>query len=259
MKYRYGCLFLVLISPLLLAAPLLEDDIESESESGSSENQPTPAEDVFTATDGDNCQPISLSKRWKAEGNENAYGYPRVLKDKSLELLPDNLYGSATSYRYNNKAKPPYEVRFEFRTFDDDGGYGGGKIWHSADGIRFFFLRDFKNDGDPMAGGAMGRSDVGGGYAVDFPLYGYRRARITDDNGHSLTQRPFAQAYTDGSWVAVSVTIGTNEIIVKANNLRFSRKVNTSKNSTGSSFGFSAATGAADSQHMIRNVCMKKL
>ena len=255
MNYRYGCLFLALISPLLLAAPLPKDDIEGESDT--SENMPTPAEEVFT--DDDNCQSISLHKRWKAKYNSNAYGYPRVKKDKSLELLPDNLYGGATAYLYNNGAKPPYEVRFEFRTFDNDGGYDGGKVWHSADGIRFFFLRHYKGYGVPMSGGGMGRSEVEGGYAVDFPTYGYRRVRITDDSGHSLMQRAFSLAYTNGDWVAVSVMVKNDEIIVKTGSLQLSRKLDTRKNSTGNSFGFSAATGAADSQHMIRNVCMRKL
>ena len=243
MKLSYRYFLSLLFSHLVLAAPLPEVNSENLSR-----EEPASV-----------CQPISFLENWKARHNSNAYGYPRVLESETLELLPDDLYGGAVAYLNNNKTEPPYEVRFEFKTFDSDGGRDNSKIWHSADGVRFFFLRSEKGYGTPMEGSAMGRSEAKGGYAVDFPIYGYRRMRITDDNGLALTQIFFPKAYTHEEWIPVTVTITADQITVRADGKKLSRKISASTRVTGKSFGFSASTGAADAQHLVRNLCLKKL
>lgn len=209
------------------------------------------------------CQPISFNaKGWVSAANHNATDYPIIVgrKIEELILLPDDRYSAATAAIYANTVTPPFEVQFEFNTFDDDGGYNGSQVWHSADGISFFFLKDGTRYGTPPNGGKMGQSKKGGGLAVSFPMYGSRQVRLSETGGRTLTQRYFRNAYSHGKWIPVSVTVKADGVTVKSEDKNlFTYPLDLKNFQHGNSIGFSAATGAADARQEVRGLCIKKL
>ena len=197
---------------------------------------------------------------WKSFANSNAFDYPVINKNKELELMPVTVYGGAAAYLFTNpeNIQPPFEVTFDFSTFDDDGGYN--RVWNSGDGIRFFFLRNISHYGQPLAGGSMGRSAAPGGYAISFPMYGSRQVRLDNHQGRPLKRVPFSRSYSHGEWVRISIMVREDGVTVTAdNNKLFDYKTDWEQGRTGNAMGFSAATGAANSSHMIRNFCLRRL
>lgn len=207
------------------------------------------------------CVPISFkAKGWTRASNSNASDYPIIVDKETLILLPDDRYGAATAAIFSSLVSPPFEVQFEFNTYDNDGGYNGSYIWHSADGISFFFLKKGARYGTPGDGGKMGQSIRGGGLAVSFPMYGSRGVRLSAAGGKALIQRNFRNAYSHGKWIPVSVTVKTDSVTVKSGDKElFTHPVNTEDYQSGDSIGFSAATGAADARHEVRKLCFRKL
>ncbi|WP_153765160.1 hypothetical protein [Endozoicomonas sp. OPT23] len=265
MKFLMGTLIAVFLSSSVLAAPFQgsEDSLEDQdqTEEVADSNRSEDAQSKDESSEEASCQSVSFKNApWRAFANGNAYSYPRVNRADELILLPVTVYAGASAYLYTNpdNIKPPFEVMFEFNTLDDDGGMY--RVWNSADGIRFFFLRNISRYGQPLAGGSMGRSAVAGGYAVSFPIYGARRARLDDYQGSTIKRVPFSKAYSHGEWIPVKVTVKEGGITVVADNLTlFEQKVNWALGKTGDAMGFSAATGAANSSHMIRNFCIRPL
>ena len=195
-------------------------------------------------------------KNWDFRHNIWAKGWPRVLTPGELELLPDNKFNAGAAAVLNNTMRPPFEVTFEFSTYDDDGG--PNQVWNSADGIAFFFFKNGAEYGTPPSGNRMGLSRSAGGYAVTLPIYGQRRATLLTADGIELKYVPFRQAYTHGKWVPVRIQVMPNRVIVKGDKWLL---MDTSFNfdTQHSALGFSAATGAADSQHKVRNFCIRSL
>ena len=239
--------------PLEDVSPTVEDN-QTPDEDPQPQNEPEPE-----AT----CLPISFkAKGWVSAANYNASDYPIIVGNEieELMLLPDDRYGAATAAIYPNTVTPPYEVRFEFNTFDNDGGYSSSQVWHSADGISFFFLKNGTRYGTPANGGKMGQSARGGGLAVSFPMYGSRRVRLSETGGKTLTQRYFKDAYSHGRWIPVSVTVQAEDITIKSGDKQLIKyALNYKDFQQGNSFGFSAATGAADARQEVRGLCVKKL
>lgn len=209
------------------------------------------------------CHPISFrAKGWVSVNNYNATDYPIVSGNKveELILLPDDRYGAATAAIYRNTVTPPYEVEFEFNTFDDNGGYFDTDIWHSGDGISFFFLKNGTFYDTPEHGHNMGQSYRGGGLAVSFPMYDRRRVTLSLAGGKTLVEHDFKQAYSHGRWIPVSVTVKTNSVTVKSGDKQlFKYHLDTRIYQKGNSFGFSAGSGWADARHEIRGLCIRKL
>ena len=209
------------------------------------------------------CQPVSFkAKGWVSATNYNATDYPIIVgkKTEELILLPDDRYDAATAAIYANKVTPPFEVQFEFNTFDDDGGYSGSQVWHSADGISFFFLKDGTRYDTPENGNKMGQSSEGGGLTVSFPMFGARKVRFSQADGKTLVERNFRDAYSHGKWIPVSVIVKTDSITVKSDDKQlFKYTLNIRDFQQGNSLGFSAGTGAADARHEVRGLCIRNL
>lgn len=110
----------------------LEQDISSEPESPLETPQPeltatsdTP-EKKPESPEPSPCIPISFkAKGWVSAANSNATDYPIVVDKETLILLPDDRYGAATAAIFSSLVSPPFEVQFEFNTYDNDGGYQG--------------------------------------------------------------------------------------------------------------------------------------
>ena len=286
MKKLHGWFFLLLFSNIALSAPVGQDAVDAEGtdseqaeltpentvdfqetsgEEGqdneditSSEPEPEPA----TETRQDEaCKPISFTDpAWVSSANSNADGYPVITRQGELILIPDNRYGAGVAAIYPNQAEPPFEVQFEFSTYDDDGGKSPAKHWNSADGISFFFLSDGNKYGIPDEGGNMGLSMTGKGYAITFPMYDTRRVSFVQTWVRTIAQRSFSDAYSHGKWIPVSIRVEAEQVRVSSGKENLlSVAENWTNGSAGRSFGFSAATGAADAEHKIRNFCFRKL
>ncbi|MCL6270887.1 hypothetical protein M3P05_13235 [Sansalvadorimonas sp. 2012CJ34-2] len=195
-------------------------------------------------------------KNWSFLNNNFAKGWPKVLAPGELELLPDNMFGAGVAAVLRNSIRPPYEVSFEFSTYDDDGGKN--LVWNSADGIAFFFLKSGESYGEPPAGNQMGFSRNGGGYAITMPTYGQRRATFRTSDGLDHKVVPFRQAYTHGEWVPVRIQVMPNRVIAWGGKWGL---IDATFNfdMTYNDLGFSAATGRADGLHKIRNFCIRTL
>ncbi|WP_087110082.1 lectin-like domain-containing protein [Parendozoicomonas haliclonae] len=191
-------------------------------------------------------------KAWAFTSNTKAKAWPKVNKG-TLTLLPDNLYSASAAAILRSNLQPPFEVTFEYRTYDDDGG--SHLIWNSADGISFFFYKDGASYGTPPTGGFLGFSRSGGGYAVQLPTYGQRQARFRAASGSTFQATPFRQAYTHGQWVPLRVLVQANRVQTWSGNRKL-LDVALNFDTQFTSLGFSAATGAADSEHQVRAFCV---
>ncbi len=192
---------------------------------------------------------------WSFHRNSKAKGWPRVSRGV-LKLLPDNRYGAGVAAVLKSQMQPPYEVTFEFRTYDDDGG--PGLIWNSADGVSFFFLKDGDAYRTPPPGGDLGFAREGGGYAVMLSTHGQRQARLRSADGITFASMPFRSAYTHGKWVPVRIQVGDERVEAWSGQRRL-LSVSLNYDTQYSDIGFSAGTGAADSEHQVRNFCIRSL
>ncbi len=181
-----------------------------------------------------------------------------------IVLIPDNVYNSASALSYKEEVSLPYKVSFEYATSDDDGGYGYPYIWHSADGVALSFGKDkttYQNTSLPHGSGRGFISD-GTGYGLHFKTYGRREILLTDGHGNILRSFGFRDTYSSGRWVKVEVEIDLsgNVSVFLNSSLAFQEKLaDTSDLKTYKSLAFSAATGAADGLHKIRNFQVIKI
>ncbi|WP_281645638.1 hypothetical protein [Parendozoicomonas sp. Alg238-R29] len=192
---------------------------------------------------------------WLFSRNKPAIDWPKI-KGGVLSLLPDNLFSGAVAAILRSPIRPPFEATFEFRTFDEDGG--PQHVWNSADGISFFFYKDGSRYGTPPNGNFMGFSASGGGYAVQMPTYGQRRIRFREASGLTFQTNPFRQSYTHGAWVPLKIHVLPNRVLAWSGDRKLI-DVALNFNTEFSDLGFSAATGAADSEHQVKNFCLSPI
>ena len=195
-------------------------------------------------------------KQWRFFRSSPGLKLPRVGRIPELLLIPDNTFHTGIAAAINNPVKPPFEISFDYSTWDDDGNEWA--VWNSADGLKMFFLKDASDYGTQPDGDSLGLSSDGGGYAVGFHLYGSRYVQLTGPQGVVLTRSHFARAYRQRQWVPVTVTVLTNRITVSADN-KVILEQNLELDQQYQDIGFTAATGTADAEHAIRNLCIKAL
>ena len=195
-------------------------------------------------------------KQWRFFRSNPKQKLPKVGKIPELLLTPDNTFHTGVAAAINSPVKPPFEISFDYSTWDDDGSEWA--IWNSADGLAFFFLKDASDYGNPPDGGALGLNPEGGGYAVWFKLYDTRSVGLTGPGDITLDWERFAKAYTQRQWVPVKIEVCEDSIQVWANDQPVLNH-HAAIDDTYSDLGFSAATGAADAEQAVRNLCIKPL
>jgi hypothetical protein len=183
---------------------------------------------------------------------ENGSARPRVLDDgRTLELIADEVYGSAALAWWAGDVRPPYTVELDYATWDDD----GGPLHSSGDGIAVLLL----DDGSPYqrhrppGGGDRGVIRDGTGYAVHLPIYGDRRVAIHDGSGRVLASRPEPAAYTAGRFAHLRIDVDLDGIAVSVDG----GEPVVWRGQVDDRFGglaIAAATGAADAGHAVRDV-----
>jgi hypothetical protein len=186
---------------------------------------------------------------WSYFRSSNNQDHPRLIGNEAI-LVPDNRYSASAAAFYRQDLLPPYVVEFDFSTFDDD----GGPSWNSADGVVLMLAKNRATYANmaPSTGDTSGFIADGTGIGVQFATYGSRQIKIKNGNNAVLASTPFSDAYTAGAWKSVKVEVELDSITVTsgATQLTWSGPVGTQYGG----IGFGAATGAADSQHRIRNV-----
>jgi len=181
----------------------------------------------------------------------NNPGYPLFPSSTEAILLPDNRYSAAAVGFYNQDVSPPYTVEFEYSTFDDD----AGSTWNSADGVVLMVGKNraaYASSSLP-AGGSRGFIADGTGYGVHFNTFANRGISITNGFNSPLNSLSDSSTYTHNLWRKVRVDVQAQGITVfvdGAQKLSWAGSVSTQYKG----LGLGAATGAADSEHRIRNV-----
>lgn len=209
---------------------------------------PAPADPPLVASDGE-ALPFD-GGAWHLL--ENGSARPRVLDDgRILELIADEVYGSAALAWWAGDVRPPYTVELDYATWDDD----GGPLHSSGDGIAVLLLDDDApyQRHRPPSGGDRGVIRDGTGYSVQLPIYGERRVAIHDGSGRVLASRPDAAAYTGGRFAHLRIDVDLDGIAVSVDG----GAPVVWRGQVDDRFGglaIAAATGAADAGHAVRDV-----
>lgn len=172
--------------------------------------------------------------------------------NNTITFLEDNVYNASSVAFFQTGVLPPYDVEFDYQTWDDD----GGPIWNSADGVVLMLgksLTPYAAGQSPPIGSGRGFILDGTGYGVHFAVYPSRGISLRNGNGTVLQSVANSGTYTAGAWTKVRAEVRTNGIKVFFKGqqvLSWSGAVSTAHDK----IGVGAATGAADSRHMIRNL-----
>lgn len=178
--------------------------------------------------------------------------------NNTITLLEDNVYNASSVAFFRTGVLPPYDVEFEYQTWDND----GGPIWNSADGVVLMLGKSttpYSNGQTPPVGAGRGFILDGTGYGVHFAVYphavtsGQRGIFLQKGDGAVLQSVVNNGTYTAGAWAKVRAEVRTDGIKVFFKDqqvLSWTGAVSTAYNS----IGVGAATGAADSRHNIRNL-----
>ena len=185
--------------------------------------------------------------------------YPKTDGSGGYELLPDNMYSSATIQFFSKPADIDKitAISFEYMTCDDD---GDGSTRNHADGVAVVLGQDpsIYSDSAMQAGGGLGviTGSGGNGISIRFNTYDMENITVRDSYG-TIKNQSWLSTYTSCNWSAVTISISGNELIVVKDGIEVLSATLTQAEVDAISqyqIGFSATTGGADSAHKIRNV-----
>ncbi len=194
-------------------------------------------------------------------GFSSLQGYPKLTITGSasgfIDLLPDNTY-FASSVQFIPEVHKVFSVNFEYETCDDD----GGPIWHSADGVAFIAGKtpdSYSSLSSLPIGSTLGVVNDGKGFAIQLKTYGWSRGiYLIDGNGTVLKKVADRNTYTDCGRVPVEISVDQNGLLSfekgeGSQRIEFTYTLPQAlfDSLEGKSLAFSAATGAADSAHVV--------
>ncbi|MBU9711976.1 L-type lectin-domain containing protein [Evansella tamaricis] len=215
----------------------------NEEPSGIGESVTGNFETAVTMDNGDVNTPISI---WELEGDNK----PKLSENGTITLTEAEnwMWGRAW---FHEEVALPFTINFQFQI-------GGGT---GADGLTFMFLKDRYSTSERGEGLGFGS---GNGYAIEFDTYENTHdtnnnhiALIKDHVENHLIQvdDPYLR---DDRWHLVSVTVQEDSVDVVMNGERlftYTGKLDTSY----SSLGFSASTGASNDRHRVQVLNLDKL
>ncbi len=199
------------------------------------------------------CALVFDDRGWSYHGTENPTLGPSGTPE--LILIPDERYRAGAAVVWDGTLQIPFTLSLEYMIVDDDGVVGFSSD-NTADGLAIQFLKDASvyEDYAVPVGGSLGVIFNKTGYVLSLKTYGSRRIMLLNGKKRRLFSVQHPGVYTGRIWQPLILKVDSSGM-----DLVFDGQVHRFPGLPQAKYGgliFSAATGASDGGHLIRNVCV---